>query len=247
MPSIIDVRHLEKKFGDLVVLDDINFSVSQGEVIAIIGSSGGGKSTLLRCLNLLESPTSGEIFFEGKNILASQSNVNRLREKMGMVFQQFNLFENYNVLDNCILAQKLVLKRSRSLSQEIALKNLDKVGIHDRAKFKVFQLSGGQKQRAAIARALCMEPEVMLFDEPTSALDPEMVDEVLGVIQKLASEGMTMLIVTHEMNFALNVATRLLMLDQGKIVFDGTPKQAIETIDNSDFSHLLTQRLRKSK
>ncbi|MCH3976621.1 MAG: amino acid ABC transporter ATP-binding protein [Bacilli bacterium] len=245
MPSIIDVRHLEKKFGDLVVLDDINFSVSQGEVIAIIGSSGGGKSTLLRCLNLLESPTSGEIFFEGKNILASQSNVNRLREKMGMVFQQFNLFENYNVLDNCILAQKLVLKRSRSLSQEIALKNLDKVGLHDRAKFKVFQLSGGQKQRAAIARALCMEPEVMLFDEPTSALDPEMVDEVLGVIQKLASEGMTMLIVTHEMNFALNVATRLLMLDQGKIVFDGTPKQAIETIDNQRLQSFINPKIKK--
>lgn len=215
------------------------------EVIAIIGSSGGGKSTLLRCLNLLESPTSGEIFFEGKNILASQSNVNRLREKMGMVFQQFNLFENYNVLDNCILAQKLVLKRSRSLSQEIALKNLDKVGLHDRAKFKVFQLSGGQKQRAAIARALCMEPEVMLFDEPTSALDPEMVDEVLGVIQKLASEGMTMLIVTHEMNFALNVATRLLMLDQGKIVFDGTPKQAIETIDNQRLQSFINPKIKK--
>ncbi|HMM00262.1 MAG TPA: amino acid ABC transporter ATP-binding protein [Bacilli bacterium] len=245
MSSIINVCHLEKKFGGLVVLDDINFSVNQGEVIAIIGSSGGGKSTLLRCLNLLEDPTRGEIFFEGKNILGPQANINHLREKMGMVFQQFNLFDNYNVIDNCILAQKLVLKRSRRLSQEIALKNLDKVGLGDRTKFKIFQLSGGQKQRAAIARALCMEPEVMLFDEPTSALDPEMVDEVLGVIQKLAREGMTMLIVTHEMNFALNVATRLLMLDQGKIIFDGTPKRAIETMDNDRLQSFINPKAKK--
>ncbi|MDU6064655.1 MAG: amino acid ABC transporter ATP-binding protein, partial [Anaerococcus sp.] len=202
MPSIIEVNNLEKKFGQNLVLKDINMEVQKGEVVTIIGSSGSGKSTLLRCLNLLEEPTSGEILYKNENILDKKFDLRAYRTKVGMVFQNFNLFENKTVLDNCTLSQEKVLKISKKDAEEKAKKFLQLVGMDQYINAKPSQISGGQKQRVAIARALCMDPEVLLFDEPTSALDPEMVGEVLEVMTKLAKEGITRIVVTPEMDFA---------------------------------------------
>ncbi len=221
--GVIDICNLQKQFGSLEVLKGIDLSIEKGEIVCIIGSSGSGKSTLLRCLNLLEVPTSGDIYFEGEKINGNKNvNINKVREKMSMVFQQFNLFNNYSVLDNCILAQTKVLHRSKEEAKEIALKNLERVGMLDRASYRVNQISGGQKQRVAIARSLCMNPDVILFDEPTSALDPEMVGEVLDVIKSLAKENITMVIVTHEMAFAKEIATKVVFMDKGVIEEMGT-------------------------
>ncbi|SHO44803.1 amino acid ABC transporter ATP-binding protein [Anaerocolumna xylanovorans] len=224
MDSLIEVKHLSKSFGEHTVLKDIDFSVNKGEVICIIGSSGSGKSTLLRCVNLLEKPSGGEIFYNGENILDDRHDIYKYRTKLGMVFQQFNLFNNYNVLDNCVIGQLKVLKRTKEEAKEVALKYLKTVGMDQYINAKPRQLSGGQKQRVAIARALSMEPDVMLFDEPTSALDPEMVGEVLKVMKDLAGMGLTMLIVTHEMGFAKDVADRVVFMDQGVIAEEGKPE-----------------------
>ena len=225
MPSIIKVNNLEKKFGQNLVLKDINMEVQKGEVVTIIGSSGSGKSTLLRCLNLLEEPTSGEILYENENILEKKFDLRAYRTKVGMVFQNFNLFENKTVLENCTLSQEKVLKISKNEAQEKAKKYLKLVGMDQYINAKPSQISGGQKQRVAIARALCMDPEVLLFDEPTSALDPEMVGEVLEVMTKLAKEGITMIVVTHEMDFAREVSTRVLFMNEGIILEDGSPEE----------------------
>lgn len=222
--KIIDIQHLEKKFGNNIVLRDINFTADKGEVVAIIGSSGSGKSTLLRCINLLETPTGGEIFYRGSNIQHGDLPLSQYRTKVGMVFQQFNLFNNMTVLENCVVGQMKVLKRSRKQSEEIAKGYLEKVGMLQFINAKPKQISGGQKQRVAIARGLAMDSEVLLFDEPTSALDPEMVGEVLTVMKNLASEGLTMLVVTHEMSFARDVAHRVVFMDSGVIVEDDSPK-----------------------
>ena len=224
MDSILEIRHLEKSFGDHAVLRDISFSVKKGDVICIIGSSGSGKSTLLRCVNFLEEPTGGEILYHGKNAEKEWKRT-LYNSKVGMVFQSFNLFGNHNVLENCVLGQMQVLKVKRAEAEERALTYLKRVGMDAYRAARPAQLSGGQKQRVAIARALCMEPEVLLFDEPTSALDPEMVGEVLNVMQDLASAGMTMLIVTHEMSFARDVASRVLFMDGGIIVEDAPPQR----------------------
>lgn len=215
--EIIRVENLTKSFNGVEVLKGISFSVYKGEVIGVIGASGGGKSTLLRCLNLLEEPDGGHIYIHGVAINDISCDVDKLRTKIGMVFQSFNLFNHLNVLDNCIIAQTTVLKRNKKEAEAIARANLDKVGLGDRIFFRIKQLSGGQKQRAAIARALCMNPEIMLFDEPTSALDPEMTKDVLTTIKLLANEGMTMVIVTHEMEFASLVASRMIKIDGGHI------------------------------
>jgi putative lysine transport system ATP-binding protein len=224
MEAIIEVRHLRKSFGDTEVLKDINFSVQKGEVVCIIGSSGSGKSTLLRCINLLETPTSGEILYRGKNIMLHEMPVNVYRTKLGMVFQQFNLFNNLTVLGNCTVSQMKVLKRDRKSAEENAMKYLELVGMAQYINAKPHQISGGQKQRVAIARALSMEPDALLFDEPTSALDPELVGEVLKVMKELAHSGLTMLVVTHEMLFARDVANRVVFMDAGVIVEDDKPE-----------------------
>ena len=224
MEKIIEVKHLSKSFGGHEVLKDIDFSVNKGEVICIIGSSGSGKSTLLRCVNLLEKPSGGQIIYNGENILDDKHDLFKYRTKLGMVFQQFNLFDNYNILDNCMVGQLKVLKRPKDEAKEVALKYLKTVGMEQYINAKPRQLSGGQKQRVAIARALSMEPDVMLFDEPTSALDPEMVGEVLKVMKELAGMGLTMLIVTHEMGFAKDVADRVVFMDQGVIAEEGKPE-----------------------
>ena len=226
---ILEINHLKKSFGANQVLKDISLTVHKGEVISIIGSSGSGKSTFLRSINLLEEPTGGEILFHGQNVLEKGYDLTTYREKLGMVFQSFNLFENLNVLENAIVAQTTVLKRSRSEAEAIAKENLNKVGMTEQywtAKPK--QLSGGQKQRVAIARALSINPEAMLFDEPTSALDPEMVGEVLKTMKELAKTGLTMLIVTHEMEFAKEVSDRVIFMDQGVIAEQGTPQEIFE-------------------
>lgn len=225
MEKIIEVQHLSKTFGTNEVLKDIDFSVNKGEVVCIIGSSGSGKSTLLRCINLLEKPSGGKIIYKGKNILDDEHDLRAYRTKLGMVFQQFNLFNNHNVLSNCMVGQIKVLKRSKEEAKEIAMKYLKVVGMEQFINAKPRQLSGGQKQRVAIARALSMDPEVMLFDEPTSALDPEMVGEVLKVMRELAESGLTMLIVTHEMGFAKEVADRVVFMDNGVIAEEGSPEQ----------------------
>ena len=225
MEKVIEVRHLSKSFGSNEVLKDINFSVNKGEVVCIIGSSGSGKSTLLRCINLLEKPSGGEILYHGENILDDKHDIYAYRTKMGMVFQQFNLFNNHNALSNCVVGQIKVLKRTKEEAEKIALKYLKVVGMEKFINAKPKQLSGGQKQRVAIARALSMETEVMLFDEPTSALDPEMVGEVLKVMKELAESGLTMLIVTHEMEFARDVADRVVFMDKGVIAEEGTPEE----------------------
>ncbi|QQN56909.1 amino acid ABC transporter ATP-binding protein [Anaerococcus obesiensis] len=222
---MIKVNNLEKKFGQNLVLKDINMEVQKGEVVTIIGSSGSGKSTLLRCLNLLEEPTSGEILYKNENILDKKFDLRAYRTKVGMVFQNFNLFENKTVLQNCTLSQEKVLKISKRDAEEKAKKFLQLVGMDQYINAKPSQISGGQKQRVAIARALCMDPEVLLFDEPTSALDPEMVGEVLEVMTKLAKKGITMIVVTHEMDFAREVSTRVLFMNEGIILEEGSPEE----------------------
>lgn len=222
---IISIEHLKKNFDNTKVLKDVSFTVNKGECVVIIGSSGSGKSTMLRCINLLERPTSGSIKFKGIDILDKNIPVNKLREKVSMVFQSFDLFNNMNVLKNCIIGQTKVLKRNPLEAKKIALDNLTKVGMIDRKDFKISEISGGQKQRVAIARALSMSPDVILFDEPTSALDPEMVGEVLGVMKELAKEGMTMIVVTHEMAFARDVADKVIFMDNGYIVETGTAEE----------------------
>lgn len=224
MKEIIKIQNLRKSFGSNLVLRDINFTVNKGEVVTLIGPSGSGKSTLLRCINLLEEPDSGQVLIENKNIL-EEKDVNKFRAKVGMVFQSFNLFNNMNVLENCMIGQTITLKRSKEEAEKIALEQLEKVGM---ARFKdspVTQLSGGQKQRVAIARALTMNPEVMLFDEPTSALDPELVGEVLEIMKELALSGLTMIVVTHEMQFARGVSNRVVFMDGGVIVEEGSPEE----------------------
>ena len=226
--QVIEIKDLHKAFGSHEVLKGVDFSASKGEVVCIIGSSGSGKSTLLRCINLLENPDKGEIRYHGKDILTDETvNMPQYHAKVGMVFQQFNLFGNMNVLENCMTGQMKVLGRSREESMENAMKYLRKVGMEAYVGAKPRQLSGGQKQRVAIARTLAMDPEVILFDEPTSALDPEMVGEVLGVMQNLAQEGMTMLVVTHEMGFARAVASKVVFMDQGVIAEEGTPAEVL--------------------
>ena len=225
MEKILEIKHLSKSFGSHEVLKDIDFTVSRGDVISIIGASGSGKSTLLRCVNLLETPSSGEILYHGKNVVGRHVNAPDYRSHVGMVFQSFNLFNNMTVLDNCMVGQIKVLKESKEAAREAAMYYLNKVGMAPYINARPRQISGGQKQRVAIARALAMEPEVLLFDEPTSALDPEMVGEVLSVMQQLAQEGMTMLVVTHEMAFARDVSSRVVYMNQGVICEEGTPAQ----------------------
>jgi len=225
MEKVIEIQQLNKSYGMNEVLKNIGFSVHHGEVVTIIGSSGSGKSTLLRCINLLEIPSGGEIHYRGRNILDGSHHIPSYRKKLGMVFQQFNLFENHNVLNNCMVGQIKVLKRSKAEAEETARKYLKVVGMEAYINAKPKQLSGGQKQRVAIARALSMEPDVLLFDEPTSALDPEMVGEVLKVMKELAHSGLTMLIVTHEMDFAREVSDRVVFMDKGVIAEEGTPEQ----------------------
>ncbi|HJH11760.1 MAG TPA: amino acid ABC transporter ATP-binding protein [Metalysinibacillus jejuensis] len=227
METVIDIKHLSKSFGSNEVLKDVNFEVKKGEVVTLIGSSGSGKSTLLRCVNLLETPNGGEIIYKGNDILKEMKNVEQYRTHLGMVFQQFNLFNNLTVLDNCIVGQVKVLKRSKAEAIKVAEEYLQLVGMEAYVNARPRQLSGGQKQRVAIARALCMNPDVMLFDEPTSALDPEMVGEVLKVMRKLADDGNTMLIVTHEMQFAREVSDRIVFMDKGVIVEQGTPDEVL--------------------
>ncbi len=222
---IIEVRHLSKRFGRNEVLRDLDFSVLPGEVISIIGASGSGKSTLLRCINLLEEPTGGSILFHGQEVTAPGTDPCALRARVGMVFQGFNLFNNMTVLENCVAGQRKVLRRSREEARANAMAHLEKVGMASYINAKPRQLSGGQKQRVAIARALAMDPEVLLFDEPTSALDPQMVGEVLEVMRQLAAEGLTMLVVTHEMAFARDVSSRVVYMADGVICEQGAPAQ----------------------
>ena len=225
---LIKVDHLVKQFGNTKALNDVSAEIRHGEVVVVVGPSGSGKSTFLRCLNLLEEPTDGQIFFEGTDITDPKTNINTHRQKMGMVFQQFNLFPHMTIMDNLILAPTKILKKSPDEAKKYAMELLEKVGLADRADSYPNQLSGGQKQRIAIVRALCMQPDVMLFDEPTSALDPEMVGEVLDLMKALAKEGMTMIIVTHEMGFAKEVANRILFMDEGYILESGSPKEFFE-------------------
>ena len=225
MGHLIDIQHLKKHFGKLAVLNDVEFHLDKGEVVTIIGSSGSGKSTLLRCINLLEMPDAGAIYYDGKDVLQGEIDVNQHRTHIGMVFQNFNLFNNKNVIENCMIGQMKVLKRSKKEAEEKALFYLDNVGMKDFAYAGSMQSSGGQKQRVAIARALCMDPKVLLFDEPTSALDPEMVGDVLNVMKDLAKEGLTMIVVTHEMQFAKEVSTRVVFMEQGVIAEQGTSEE----------------------
>ena len=224
--EILQVRHLSKSFGDHQVLKDIDFTVNKGDVTSILGASGSGKSTLLRCINLLETPSAGQIFYHGEDV--SSMNPAQYRSHVGMVFQSFNLFANMSVLKNCMVGQMKVLKKSKEEAEKTALYYLDKVGMTPYIHAKPRHISGGQKQRVAIARALAMNPEVLLFDEPTSALDPEMVGEVLSVMQELAREGMTMLVVTHEMAFARDVSSRVVFMNDGVICEEGTPQEIFE-------------------
>ena len=221
--TILEIRHLSKAFGDHQVLRDIDFTVEKGDVTSIIGASGSGKSTLLRCINLLETPTGGEILYHGKNVAGRGVNAADYRSHVGMVFQSFNLFNNMTVLENCMVGQIKVLKKNKEDARKSAMNYLEKVGMAPYINAKPRQISGGQKQRVAIARALAMDPEVLLFDEPTSALDPEMVGEVLNVMQALANDGMTMLVVTHEMAFARDVSTHVVYMNQGVICEEGAP------------------------
>lgn len=225
--TILTVNHLSKSFGANQVLVDIDFKVRQGDVISIIGASGSGKSTLLRCINLLENPSGGDIIYLDKNITKGEMKINDYRAQVGMVFQSFNLFSNMTVLDNCVVGQVKVLKKSKQEAKKVAMHFLQKVGMAPYINAKPKQISGGQKQRVAIARALAMNPQVLLFDEPTSALDPEMVGEVLGVMKTLAKEGTTMLVVTHEMSFARDVSNRVVFMSGGLICEEGTPEQVL--------------------
>ena len=223
--TVIKIEHLQKHFGKLQVLNDINFQITKGQVVTIIGSSGSGKSTMLRCINLLEVPDGGKIYYEGKDILGGDLDVTKYRSKVCMVFQSFNLFNNKNVLDNCTIGQIKVLKRSKAEAEKIAMEHLKTVGMESFAHAASTTLSGGQKQRVAIARALCMNPDVILFDEPTSALDPEMVGGVLDVMKDLAKKGMTMVVVTHEMQFAREVSDYVVFIDQGVIAEAAEPEE----------------------
>ena len=238
---ILEIENLKKNFDSQEVLKDINLSVDKGEVICILGSSGSGKSTLLRCINLLNNYDGGTILFNGKNIL--DENVNELRSKIGMVFQSFNLFNNLNVLKNCMIGQIKVLKKSKEEAKAKALETLDLVGMSDFVNKNVKQLSGGQKQRVAIARSLCMAPDIILFDEPTSALDPEMVGEVLNVIKKVKDTGVTMIIVTHEMQFAKEVSSRVVFMNDGVIIEDRPTKEFFESPANDRTKEFLKRYL----
>ena len=234
--SFIEIKNLSKTFGNHQVLNDISLSINKGEIVSILGSSGSGKSTLLRCINLLEEPTSGDITIDGESAIQNQISKEKLRTKLGMVFQSFNLFDNMNVLKNCMIGQITVLKRDKETAKNNALKYLNLVGMGQFIDARPSQLSGGQKQRVAIARALAMDPECLLFDEPTSALDPEMVDEVLDVIKNLAKTGLTMIIVTHEMQFAHDVSNRIIFIDEGKVLEDKS--------SDDFFNHIEKERIR---
>ena len=238
---LFEIKDLQKKFGSLTVFDGLSETICKGDVVVIIGPSGGGKSTFIRCLNLLEQPTAGKIYFEGEDITAKGFDVNKHRQKVGMVFQQFNLFNNLTVLENITISLTKVKKQSEEESKEKALKLLKRVGLEDKANAYPSQLSGGQKQRIAIVRALAMEPDVLLFDEPTSALDPEMVGEVLQVISDLARNGITMVVVTHEMGFARKVGTRVLFMDGGQIAEQGTPEEIFEHPQNARTKEFLSK------
>ena len=238
---LFEIKDLQKKFGSLTVFDGLSETICKGDVVVIIGPSGGGKSTFIRCLNLLEQPTAGKVYFEGEDITAKGFDVNRHRQKVGMVFQQFNLFNNLTVLENITISLTKVKKQSEEESKEKALKLLKRVGLEDKANAYPSQLSGGQKQRIAIVRALAMEPDVLLFDEPTSALDPEMVGEVLQVISDLARDGITMVVVTHEMGFARKVGTRVLFMDGGQIAEQGTPEEIFEHPQNARTKEFLSK------
>ena len=240
---LIKVDNLCKSFGDTEVLKGINAEIDKGDVMVVIGASGSGKSTFLRCLNLLEEPTSGSIYFEGVDITDFSIDINIHRQKMGMVFQQFNLFPHMTVLRNLTLGPMKLLKQTKEEAEANAMRLLDRVGLADRANAYPSQLSGGQKQRIAIVRALCMEPDVMLFDEPTSALDPEMVGEVLDVMKELAREGMTMVVVTHEMGFAREVGSRVVFMDGGKIIEEGTPEQIFDAPQSDRLQNFLAKVL----
>ncbi len=241
--TILKIEKLEKSFGSLNVLKGIDLEVRTGEVVCIIGASGSGKSTLLRCINLLEDADSGHIWFDGEDLMDLKVNLNRLRQKIGMVFQSFNLFNNKSVLENCTLAPMTVKKIPRAQAEEAAVKNLTTVGLADFIHADSTRLSGGQKQRVAIARALCMEPDIMLFDEPTSALDPEIVGEVLDVMKSLAAGGMTMVVVTHEMAFAKEVSDRVVFMDQGVILEEGTPAEVFGNPKNARTREFLSRYL----
>lgn len=242
--EVIKVNHLSKSFGKHVVLRDIDFSVSTGDVTCIIGASGSGKSTLLRCMNLLETPTTGEILYHGKNIADGHTDAAAYRAKVGMVFQNFNLFNNMTVLKNCMIGQTKVMKKDKEAAKASALSYLEKVGMAPYINAKPRQLSGGQKQRVAIARALAMEPEVLLFDEPTSALDPQMVGEVLDVMKQLASEGLTMIIVTHEMAFARDVSNHVVYMSDGVIEEEGDPYQIFTSPKSTKTKEFLSRFMR---
>ena len=238
---LFEIKDLQKKFGSLTVFDGLRETICKGDVVVIIGPSGGGKSTFIRCLNLLEQTTAGKIYFEGEDITAKGFDVNKHRQKVGMVFQQFNLFNNLTVLENITISLTKVKKQSEEESKEKALKLLKRVGLEDKANAYPSQLSGGQKQRIAIVRALAMEPDVLLFDEPTSALDPEMVGEVLQVISDLARDGITMVVVTHEMGFARKVGTHVLFMDGGQIAEQGTPEEIFEHPQNARTKEFLSK------
>ena len=242
---MINITNLYKNFGDLEVLKNISTEIKKGEIISIIGPSGSGKSTFLRCINKLEESSSGHIYIDGMDLMDKNTDINKVRERVGMVFQHFNLFPNMPVLDNLTLSPIMVKKESKEEAEKYALSLLEKVGLSDKANSYPTQLSGGQKQRIAIARALAMKPEVILFDEPTSALDPEMIKEVLDVMRDLAKEGMTMLIVTHEMGFARNVGNRILFMDKGEIIEDCSPKEFFETPTNERIKDFLNKVLNK--
>ena len=238
---ILQVRHLSKSFGKHEVLRDIDFTVNRGDVTSIIGASGSGKSTLLRCVNLLETPTSGEILYHGENVAGPKVNAAAYRSHVGMVFQSFNLFNNMTVLENCMVGQIKVLKKDKETARKRAMDYLEKVGMAPYIHAKPRQISGGQKQRVAIARALAMDPEVLLFDEPTSALDPEMVGEVLSVMRDLAAEGLTMLVVTHEMAFARDVSNHVVFMRDGVIWEEGTPQQIFENPQKAETQEFLSR------
>ncbi len=241
--KVIELVHLQKQFGENAVLRDINLSVSKGEVLSIIGASGSGKSTMLRCINLLETPSSGQILYHGKDITSHDMNLSQYRAKVGMVFQSFNLFNNMTALNNCITGQVSVLKRSREEAEATAMKYLERVGMSPYINARPAQLSGGQKQRVAIARALAMEPEALLFDEPTSALDPQMVGEVLDVMRSLAEDGLTMIVVTHEMAFARDVSTNVVFMSGGVICEEGKPRDIFENPQDPKTKEFLSRFL----
>ena len=242
---MINVENLSKNFGDLKVLKNISTTINKGEIISIIGPSGSGKSTFLRCINKLEEPTEGHIYIDSMDLMDKKTDINKIRERVGMVFQHFNLFPNMTVLENLTLSPIMVKKESKEEAEKYASYLLEKVGLSDKASSYPTQLSGGQKQRIAIARALAMKPEVILFDEPTSALDPEMIKEVLDVMRDLAKEGMTMLIVTHEMGFARNVGNRILFMDNGEIIEDCSPRNFFENPTNERIKDFLNKVLNK--